>query len=157
MKTNSNPKAPGLDCGFGSENKALDYAFQVVDEAAPPKKREGRDLVVCSAAEIPEGGRRTVVDGKRSIGVFRIGGQFYALLNVCPHMGAPLCAGKLHGTHRPSEVHEYDPTFHGRILRCPWHGWEFDVMTGKGLYDRYGRAATFPVRVDSRGNVVLTV
>jgi nitrite reductase (NADH) small subunit len=40
-------------------------------------------------------------------------------------------------------------------VRCPWHGWEFDVITGKGLYDRHGRVATYPVEVGENGDLVL--
>lgn len=146
-----------LHVGFGSENNPIDFAFKVVDAAVPPKRRRGRQLVVCAANEIPEGGKHIVQDGKRSIGVFRIKDRYYAVINYCPHMGAPLCAGKLGKTHRPSKVHEFDPALADRILRCPWHGWEFDVVTGKGLHDRHGRVATFPVEIDAEGNIVVTV
>jgi nitrite reductase/ring-hydroxylating ferredoxin subunit len=77
------------------------------------------------------------------------------LINTCPHQGAPLCLGKLNGTYRPSPVHSFVPALEGRVLRCPWHGWEFDVVTGKGLYDRTGRVATFPVIVNAKNEVVV--
>ncbi len=92
-----------------------------------------------------------------SPGVFNIEGEFYALKNVCPHLGAPLCLGKLHATHRPGEVFEFKPDLAGRILRCPWHGWEFDVITGKALYDRNSRVATYACEVDEDGDVVVLI
>ena len=63
--------------------------------------------------------------------------------------------GSVHGTHRPSEVQEFVPDFAGRILRCPWHGWEFDIVTGKALYDKNSRVATYPCRVDENNDVVV--
>lgn len=93
-------------------------------------------------------------NGSSSIGVFNINGRFHAVKNVCPHQGAPLCQGSVHATHRPSDVQQFDPAYSGRILRCPWHGWEFDIVTGKGLYDRNARVATCPVEIDGEGNVV---
>jgi nitrite reductase/ring-hydroxylating ferredoxin subunit len=146
-----------LDTGYGVENPALEHAFWIVEEAKPPKARTRGRLTVCAAAEIPPGSKRIVTDGTLSIGVFNVNGTFHAIRNVCPHMGAPLCAGSVHGTHRPSGVHEYDPAYAGRIIRCPWHGWEFDIVTGKGLFDRDSRVATYVVEVDDEGDVVVLV
>lgn len=146
-----------LNTGYGTENAAIDHAFAIVEQAVAPKARQGRKITVCPAAEIAPGQRRIVQDGSSSIGVFNVAGTFYALKNVCPHMGAPLCQGSLHGTHRPSDPQTFDPALAGRIIRCPWHGWEFDLVSGKGLYDRNSRVATYPVEVDASGDVVVTV
>jgi nitrite reductase/ring-hydroxylating ferredoxin subunit len=143
-----------ISTGFGSESP-LDFAFRVAEEARPPKARRGDRWIVCAANEIPEGGKRIVEQGALSIGVFNIKGSFYAIKNVCPHYGAPLCRGHIQTTHRPSDVGEFDPALEGRVVRCPWHGWEFDIITGKGLYDRHGRVATYPVEVDENGDLVL--
>lgn len=145
----------GLNNGFGTENTAIEYAFSVVDEARSPVARRGGSLVVCPAAEISPGEKRIVQADGFSIGVFNIKGKFFAIKNVCPHIGAPLCQGHIQTTHRPSDVQTFDPAFEGRIIRCPWHGWEFDIVTGKGLYDRQGRVATYPVEVDEAGNLVV--
>jgi 3-phenylpropionate/trans-cinnamate dioxygenase ferredoxin subunit len=146
--------------GFGTENPAydaLDVAFRIVDEAKPPKARKRGALIVCAASELPPGEKRIVTDPESglSIGVFNVGGELFAVKNVCPHMGAPLCQGSVHGTHRPSDVFEYRPDLTGRILRCPWHGWEFDVVTGKGLYDANSQVATYPVEVNAEGDIVV--
>lgn len=143
--------------GFGPENGPIDAAFRVVEAAVPPKARTNGRLTVCAADELPPGAKRIVQHGASSIGVFNIAGRYYAIKNVCPHQGAPLCQGSVHATHRPSDVQEFDPAYGGRILRCPWHGWEFDIVTGKGLYDRNSRVATYPVKVDADGNVVVCV
>lgn len=146
-----------VDQRYGSENKALDHAFRIIAEAQPPKARNGRRITVCAQADLLIGQRKIVEDGSVSIGVFNIAGKLYAVKNVCPHYGAPLCQGSVHGTHKPSDVHQYDPGYQGQILRCPWHGWEFDIVTGKGLYDRNSRVATYPVEIDEKGDVVVTV
>lgn len=143
--------------GYGQEDPCIVSAFKAVDEAVPAKSRTGRRLVVCHRDELKPGERRIVDDGKAGIGVFNIDDRYYAIKNVCPHAGAELCRGTLHATHRPSEVGQYTPAFHNRILRCPWHGWEFDLITGKGLYDRNSRVATYPVEVDSDGNIIVVL
>ena len=90
-----------------------------------------------------------------SIGVFNISGEFFAIKNICPHQGAPLCQGSVHGTHRPSPVFTYRPDLQGRVLRCPWHGWEFDIVTGKALYDASSRVATYACEVNRDGDLVV--
>lgn len=152
-KTDTTPLP--IDTSIGTENKAIDRAFKIVEEGRPPKSRSGKRLTVCAASEIPAGGRRIVEDGSLSIGVFNIAGKFHAIKNVCPHYGAPLCQGSIHATHRPSDVHQFDPHLHGRVIRCPWHGWEFDIPSGKGLYDAKGAVATYVVEVDDKGDVVV--
>ncbi|MBC8141776.1 MAG: Rieske (2Fe-2S) protein [Armatimonadetes bacterium] len=145
--------------GYGSENAALDHAFRIVDAALPPKARNRGQIVVCAASEIAPGEKRVVQDEQTgvSIGVFNVAGEFFAIKNVCPHLGAPLCLGSVHATHRPSPVFEFRPDLDGRVLRCPWHGWEFDIVTGKALYDANSRVATYPCAVNDLGDVVVSV
>jgi nitrite reductase/ring-hydroxylating ferredoxin subunit len=92
-----------------------------------------RGHVVCRVEEIPPGRRKIVEIEGRSIGVFNVNGQFFALRNRCPHQGAPLCQGSVKGTALPSLPGEYLWAREGEILRCPWHGWEFDITTGKNM------------------------
>jgi len=152
-------KIPGVNNGFGpelaGELATLEHAFQIAETAKPPISKRGTNIVVCPASEIPAGGKKIVEADGLSIGVFNIAGKFYAIKNVCPHAGAPLCRGHIQTTHRPAEVGEFVPALEGRVLRCPWHGWEFDIVTGKGLYDRNSRVATYPVEVDEDGNIVV--
>jgi len=91
--------------------------------------------VVCSVDELPPGGRHIVEVAGRSIGVFNVGGRYYALRNRCPHHGAPLCRGKLTGLVTGPEPYQYHIEREGEILRCPWHGWEFDVTTGRSVFN----------------------
>src|ERR1041384_4178950 len=99
--------------------------------------------------EIPAGGRKIVEIGGKSIGVFNVSGTFYALRNSCPHQGAPLCLGSLKGTCLPSRPGEYIWAREGEILRCPWHGWEFDVTNGKSIFDPHRlRVRSYEVTVE---------
>ena len=90
--------------------------------------------VVGRVGEIPPGSRKIVEIGHRSIGVFNVDGEFFALLNRCPHQAAPLCLGAISGTMLPAEPGHYVYGLHGRVLRCPWHGWEFDITTGEMIF-----------------------
>lgn len=92
--------------------------------------------IIAGSSEIGPGERKIVELEGRSIGVFNVDGEYYALLDQCPHAGAALCA---HGTifgastaEGPDEPIEY---VRGRSLRCPWHQWEFDIRTGESWYD----------------------
>ncbi len=104
---------------------------------------------VCRAAELQPGGRKIIEAAGRSIGVFNVNGKFYALKNVCPHQLAPLCLGNITGTTLPSAVGEYKYAREGEIIRCPWHGWEFDITTGKSIVNPHKvRVATYKVTVE---------
>ena len=121
-----------------------------------PRGGPGRRHAVCAASEIPPGGRRIVeVDG-RSIGVFNVAGRFYALHNGCPHRGGALCEGPICGTVLPTKDRSYAYGRDGEILRCAWHGWEFDIRTGRALVDPTVRARTYPV-ADADGTIVIVV
>jgi nitrite reductase/ring-hydroxylating ferredoxin subunit len=91
--------------------------------------------VVASLEEIPPGGRKIVDVGGRSVGVFNVGREFFAVLNRCPHQGGPLCKGNTHGFLRSAGVGEYQYSRAGEIVRCPWHGWEYDLRTGQSWFD----------------------
>ena len=87
---------------------------------------------VAQTSEIPAGqGKCVEVEGKR-IAIFNVDGTFYALDDVCPHQGGPLSEGELSG----------------KVLTCPWHGWEFDVDTGVNRDDPDVIQEKFEVMVD---------
>lgn len=104
--------------------------------------------IVASVEEILEGGRKIVQIRKLSIGVFHVKGHYYALLNRCPHIGAELCKGRVSGTNLESDVYEFIYGKDQEILRCPWHGWEFDLKTGVSLFDEKVRTKRFDVVVE---------
>jgi len=94
-----------------------------------------RRYVAARVADIPPG-RRLIVDlAGRSIGIFNVAGAFYAVRNSCPHQGGPLCLGPTVGLATSSRPGLIDYTREGEILRCPWHGWEFDLATGRSIFD----------------------
>jgi nitrite reductase/ring-hydroxylating ferredoxin subunit len=124
-------------------------------ETLPPAV-DGRH-VVCRLDELQPGQRRIVSIGGRQIGVIRTETAIYAIRNVCPHQGAELCRGGVSGTMLPSPAHEYVVGLHDRVLRCPWHGWEFDMETGKSVFDPDNvRVRTYPVTVED-GSIVIEV
>lgn len=97
--------------------------------------------------EIPEGGHAVVQIEGREIGIYRVNGEFYAIHNYCPHQGAPICAGFVSGTTLPSDVYDYEYGRAGEIIRCPWHGWEFDLRSGKSLFSDRIRVKKYQVQV----------
>jgi len=105
--------------------------------------------VVASTDEIPEGGRKIVTIEGRSIGVFNVDGDYFALRNRCPHQGGALCEGKLWGALKADVPGVFDYDSSREILTCPWHGWEFHVRTGQSWCDpRRLRVRRFDVTVE---------
>lgn len=108
--------------------------------------------VVGRLSEFAPGTRKIVTVGGRSIGVFNIRGQFYALRNRCPHQGAPLCLGRVKGTTISSKPYEYVYGRDQEIIQCPWHGWEFEIATGRTYFNPHRmRVKTYEVSVESAG------
>ena len=115
----------------------------------------GERIVACAIADLPPGKSRIFELNGRSIGIFNIGGELHAIRNSCPHKGAPLCEGTVGGTMLPSNPHEYVYGQEGRLLRCPWHGWEFDLATGRPPFDpERARVRIYDVDLED-GNVVV--
>ncbi|HEY1687615.1 MAG TPA: Rieske (2Fe-2S) protein [Solirubrobacteraceae bacterium] len=97
--------------------------------------RARRAYPVGSLDEIAPGGRKLVTVAGRSIGVFNVQGRFFAVRNRCPHQGGPLCLGPTTGLLRSEKPGERCFEREGEILRCPWHGWEFDMRDGRSVVD----------------------
>ena len=92
---------------------------------------------VASVDEIPPGKGKEVVAGDQVVAVFNVDGRFFAMDGVCPHAGGPLAEGEVAGTE----------------VTCPWHGWQFDLATGRNCVNSRITHPTFPVTV--QGNDVL--
>ena len=104
--------------------------------------------VVAKAADIPAGGNKVVTVAGREIVVFHINGEFFALLNRCPHEGAPMQKAQPVARLESDEPGQYRRSRVGEMLRCPWHGWEFDVRTGQSYFDpRNCKMRSYPVTV----------
>ena len=110
---------------------------------------------VAQAEEIPPGGRKLVRVGAAEVGLFNVGGVLRAYRNACPHAGAPVCAGRVSGTSMPSAVYEYVYGLEGCILRCPWHGWEFDLRSGRHIVDPRNRLKEVPVETGDLEGIAL--
>ena len=81
---------------------------------------------------LPEGRVTTVMAGTHPVALTHVGGEYGALCNQCPHQGGPLGEG----------------TLENGVLRCPWHGWDFDPLTGYAKDAHADRVETY--RVDIR-------
>ena len=82
------------------------------------------------ASEIAKGFGRTVEVAGQKLALFHVGGKFYALADTCPHRGGPLGEGHLEGTQ----------------VTCPWHAWQFDVVSGKCDTMEGAKQKTYPVK-----------
>tara|TARA_A100000164_G_C21443343_1_gene556571 strand:- start:125 stop:538 length:414 start_codon:yes stop_codon:yes gene_type:complete len=87
--------------------------------------------VVAVADEILPGERKLVNVRGRPILIFNVDGDYFGILDRCPHQGASLCKGKLVGLVEADRPGQYNFTRNNEIIRCAWHGWEFDIRTGK--------------------------
>ena len=110
--------------------------------------------VIAPLTALPPGTRKRVVIEGRAIAVFNIGGELFALQDRCPHRGGSLCEGRLTGQVEAAQPGQYQFSRAGEILRCPWHGWEFDVRTGLSrCAPTQWRARTFEVGVERGGDI----
>lgn len=105
---------------------------------------------VAKTSELVAGERKCLTVGGRPIVVFNVGGTYRALLNRCPHQGAPLGQGIVTGAVTSEGAGRYNLSHTGEILRCPWHGWEFRIETGESWFDpQHVTVRTFPTSVGS--------
>ncbi len=89
--------------------------------------------MVAPVGSFPDGERRIVEVGGRSIGVFRVGESFYGIRNRCPHQGGPLCLGHVLGdavADAPGDARISDDPLR---IACPWHRWEYDLDSGQSF------------------------
>jgi nitrite reductase (NADH) small subunit len=108
------------------------------------------DLVDVGGVDDFNEGRPTVLMvGNRELGIISWRGRFFAVRNVCAHMGARLCEGTVTarttsaGPTSPVEVEPGPP-----VLNCPWHGWSYNAETGDSVFEpRRFRVRTYPVTV----------
>jgi 3-phenylpropionate/trans-cinnamate dioxygenase ferredoxin subunit len=113
------------------------------------------EVRVGTVDELRREGCRVVEVGGRRVGVISVGEKLFAIGDRCPHMGASMCAGSLSGTLVASDPYDYVYGMEDGVIRCPWHGWEFDLATGRSLLEpkRYGLPTFRVTEVD--GDVVL--
>lgn len=111
--------------------------------------------VVARAADLPPGARKLVTVDGRAIVVLNVNGELFALSDKCPHKGASLSGGKLTGLVESQAPGEYCYSRSGEMLRCPWHGWEFDVRSGRSYCDpKRMRLMSYSVSVEHGASLV---
>ena len=120
-----------------------------------------REVNIGAASEFSDPGRKIVGFGNFEVGVFKLDGEFHAYLNLCPHMGGPVCQGKM--IAKVEEVIAEDKTSKGMAFSktklhivCPWHGFEFDIRTGIHPGNPKARLRKIKVAVES-GDVIISV
>ncbi len=94
--------------------------------AEPEFRKVGR------VEEIPPGTIRALEVDEHEIAIANVGGEFYATQGHCLHLSGPLGEGRLEG----------------KTLSCPWHGWQYDVTTGKNEFDHAIQLQRFEVKVE---------
>ena len=94
-------------------------------------------IKVADLDQLRPGARKLCTVDDRRIALFNLDGTIYAIDNHCTHRDGPVGAGQLNDT----------------VITCPWHGWQFDVATGRCLESDGKNLRQYPVSVE--GNVVL--
>jgi nitrite reductase (NADH) small subunit len=87
---------------------------------------------VATLGDISPGTARELTAGGRVIALFNVDGNYFALDGICPHAGGPLGEGDLSGP----------------VVTCPWHGWQFDVTTGRNALNPRIEQGRFPVKIE---------
>ena len=94
---------------------------------------------VAAPDDLPDGRVTTVQAGTHSLALTRVGDRYGALANHCPHQGGPLGEGSIEKG----------------MLRCPWHGYDYDPLTGKPPPGFSDAPTCFPLEVREDGIYVL--
>jgi nitrite reductase (NADH) small subunit len=93
---------------------------------------------MASLSELPPGSSKEVEHGGRIYALFNIDGKIAAIDGICPHQGGPLAEGELEGT----------------LVTCPWHGWQFDVCSGKTPLGARVKQAVYDVKIEGEDILV---
>lgn len=93
---------------------------------------------VAQRSDVPQGQGKIVAVAGEDIALFNVGGTLHAIHNTCLHRQGPLGEGELDGT----------------TVTCPWHGWQFDVTTGKNLMNPAVGVKKYEVKVEGEDILV---
>jgi nitrite reductase (NADH) small subunit len=120
-----------------------------------------REVNIGSASDFADPGRKIIGFEGFEVGVFKLDGEFFAYLNLCPHMGGQVCQGKM--IAKVEEIIAEDRTSKGMAFSktrmhvvCPWHSYEFDIRTGVHPGNARARLRKIKVTV-SDGEVIIGV
>jgi len=81
--------------------------------------------------ELPPGTIRELQIEGKAVALANVAGKFYAINNTCLHRAGPLGQGALEG----------------KIVTCPWHGWQYDVTNGRAVQNPAVGVDCYPVEV----------
>jgi len=98
------------------------------------------EFKIARREEVAPGEGKTVRVEDRRIALFNLQGDFVAIDDACPHMRADLSSGQIEG----------------RTVTCTWHGWQFDLDTGKCINVEWAKVRRYPIRLDGE-DIHLTV
>lgn len=101
-----------------------------------------QEYIVGKIEDIPDGKAICVQAGRREIAVFRVGSEVFAVANSCPHKGASLCEGEVLRKEK--------------IVRCPWHHWNWRLTDGRLETEPRQALRRFDVALDGE-DVVLRI
>jgi len=93
-------------------------------------------VLAAKKVDVPPGTIREFQVQGKTVALANVEGQFHAINGICIHRGGPLGDGPLEG----------------KMVTCPWHGWEYDVTTGKVGQSPAAGVDRYPVEV--RGDEV---
>jgi nitrite reductase/ring-hydroxylating ferredoxin subunit len=106
---------------------------------------------------LKSGQRKLVTLDEAEIAIVNVDEKLYAFRNSCPHQGVPMVYGSITGTMLPSDPHIYQYGCENEIVKCPLHGWEFELKTGKSVFaPNQVSIRTYDVR-EEEGVIVLYV
>ena len=91
-------------------------------------------IKVANTSDLPAGRGGVVEVGGRTIALFNVNGEFFALDNTCMHRGGPLGEGFIDQNNL--------------TVQCPWHGWIYSLVTGASLFDSMAKVEKFEVKVE---------
>ncbi len=98
------------------------------------------EVPVARVEEIPPGSGRVVEAAGKTLAVFNVNGSFHVIDNECLHRGGPLGEGLLEKN----------------VVTCPWHGWEYDVITGSNAFNPGLKVNAYKVTVKD-GEIRITL
>jgi len=88
----------------------------------------------------PPGEAREYSCGNKPICVANVNGVISAMDNICLHRGGPIGQGMIEGNK----------------VVCPWHGWQWDPVTGESSHDANVRVTVYPLKIEN-GNVMIEI
>ena len=109
-------------------------------QTASVNREESRFVKAAETNNVTPGSSVAVKLEGNFIGIHNVDGEYYAIDNICPHVGGVLHAGKQEGG----------------VIICPIHEWKFDVKTGKCIWPGECELATYPLKV-SGGDILVGV